>query len=221
MKKSISTILTAAIMLSITACTQSNVTTDSRTNDLNSMIVSEMDEYIISSRVTSANVVAANIRNLINNFLADADAYGYGMKAEKNIIDTLDIQINDGIWTVSAGNAECYNSNGNNKVIWGAEGKGSYGEDKNGVMSAEKILAIQLANALPDIKNGAAALSMVGGICCAVAFSDEKNTKLVAQTDYPAFSDGKFPDMFAWNGKNNGVTSAGTVVGTSPVVPLG
>lgn len=189
-----------------------------------SMNADAVGDHITSSRVTSANSTAHMIKNNIDVFLVNADVERYGMKMGNSIVQECDITIYDYKWEVSAFTPSNFKEG--SSMSFGTVGYGSADMSKDGVSSAETLLAIELAKMFPDIKSGSAHVVMCGGKTTGVAYTDNKNTPLNVGTDCPGIvvdANGvtKFAETFSWDGKTQGVTSGGLIVGTAPMVDLG
>ncbi len=194
---------------------------------LAAILVPTMLNYVTNSRVTSANSTAASIKNNIDTFLTDADTAGYGMKQGTNF-SQLTITITPGAagavpsWSVAAATNATTAFKGTGK--WGtASGAVDVTTNKAAGDSAEKLLAIELCKLFPEIEQGAIFASLAGGKCMAVAYTADANA--LAATDYPAIvaTTGKWDETagFDWDGKTDGVSDSGIIVGTAPAYVLG
>ncbi len=186
---------------------------------LAAILIPTMLGFVTSSRVTSANSTAASIKNQVDTFLTSADTAGYGMKQGSTILQTFDVTINAGTWSVSAATATNFKTG--STITWGVAGTGTTGATKVGVTGAETLLAINLADLFPEITNGSIAISLKGGKCVAVAYTADQNSAMTAGTEYPTLTAGEFPAIFAWDNSTAGISSTGIIVGTAPVVALG
>ncbi len=192
---------------------------------LAAILVPTMLGMVTKSRVTSADSTAASIDTQIDNFLTDADTAGYGMLKDATKIDTITITVAtaSGVttWTVAGLTPANYKSNGT--YTWTATNSGTPGETKVGVTDPAKLLAIHLADAFPDMKNGSIAAVLKGGSNCnAVAYTADTSSALTVTTDYPTVgADGTFPAIFEWDTHTAGISTSGFVVGTAPKVELG
>lgn len=190
---------------------------------LAAILVPTMLGYVTSSRVTSANTTAASIKNNIDSFLTNADTAGYGMKQSSSNTDTINILVTTTAgalpsWSVDAADPDHFKTG--SSIEWGNDGTGNKDATKSGVDSAEKLLAIELANLFPEIKNAAITVVICGGKCTAVAYTADQNTA-IATTDMPTITDGAFEATFEWDTKTAGVAPSGIIVGTAPAIPIG
>lgn len=188
---------------------------------LAAILVPTMLGFVTSSQVTSKNSTAASIQKSVNEFLTSADTNGYGMKQSNTAIDSIDILVTGSAWSTGAA-ATAANFKAGSSVKWGvAAGAGAKANDtKVGVTSAEQLLCIELANLFPSLKEAAIHIELKGGVCTAVAYTEDQSTA-IATTDMPAITNGEFGSTFAWDTKTAGIAPSGITVGTSPVVPLG
>ncbi len=192
---------------------------------LAAILIPTMLGYVTSSRVTSANSTAASIKNNVDSFLTACDTNGYGMKQGATVLQQLTLTItntsNVPTWTCTAATTGNFKSGG--ALTWGTAASGvTLASAKNTAASPEALLAIELCNLFPELKQGSILVSLAGGKCVAVAYTADQNTALTDGTHYPTLaSDGKFPTTFAWDTKTAGVSSDGLIVGTAPVVALG
>ena len=192
---------------------------------LAAILVPTMLGYVTSSRVTSANTTAASIKNNIDSFLTNADTAGYGMKQSSSNTDTINILVKTKTdsgalpsWNVDAADGSHFKTG--SSIQWGNDGTGNKDDTKASVDSAEKLLAIELANLFPEIKNAAITVVICGGKCTAVAYTADQNTA-IATTDMPTITNGAFEATFEWDTKTAGVAPSGIIVGTAPAIPIG
>lgn len=185
---------------------------------LAAILVPVMTNYVTSSQVTSSNSTAAGIQKQVDVFLSNADTAGYGMNKSGTNIDKLTVTVYQGTWTVTSGGSGRYDSGAG--FTW-TSGSGDSDSTKIGIKDACGLLAINLANALPEVYNASVVVSLKGGKCVAVAYCDELATGLTEGVHYPMLVNGEFPVSFTWNRANAGVSGDGYVVGTAPVVLLG
>lgn len=199
---------------------------------LAAILIPTMLGFVTSSRVTSANTTAAEIKKNIDNFLTDADTAGYGMLKGSAQNATLTITVTNGTWTVTNSDAAKF-KNGAGKT-WAGSGTGSTGGTKVSVVAPESLLAISLADLFPEVKTAAIVAYVEAGKAIAVAYTADTdaqtgNPGFVAGTDFPGITAGTAsatggwtdPDKFSWDNSTAGVSASGLIVGTAPVVALG
>lgn len=178
-------------------------------------LADSMKGYTTASKITSADSTAASIKNNIDCFLTEADTNGYGMKMGSSMRSIGTVAVRDGVWEVKLSDISCFKNRDN--YTWTDTGRGSAGDSKSGVTSPTSMLAIDLANLFPDVKNADIVFSLVGGDCKSVAYS-EGTQGILLGTDCPNITEnGNWQNYsFPWDGKNAGVTGSGRIVGTSP-----
>ena len=170
--------------------------------------------YAQSSRVTSANSTAANVKKFINNYLTTADSKDYGMKPSSDSETEVEIIVTNKNWTVTVGDHTMFLSG---DLSWDGNGAGKFGDTISSVTSAEDELAIQLANALPDIDKAYIKCYFQAGSCKYLYITTDTN----AEITMPEFSDSCWEDkMYVWDGHAQGINSDGFVVGTAPQLAL-
>lgn len=189
---------------------------------LAAILVPTMLGYVTSSQVTSADTTAASIENSIDNFLTTADTQGYGMKQSSSATLLITGSVDaSGKWSISL------NGNGafKNSAKWDTTTASGVSPNQ-AKTSADNVtlLAIELANLFPSLKNACFEASCVGGDCVAVWYTADtsavSNVKDLAKGKY--LTSGKWSsEKFAWDGNTAGISSDGYTVGTSPKLQLG
>lgn len=187
---------------------------------LAAILVPTMLGYVTSSRVTSVNSTAASVQKTVNTFLTDADTSGYGMKQANGALSAMDITISNGTWTPTVATNSGTAFKTGSTISWGGASAVSANVSKTGIKNAETLLAIELANLFPSLKNGAIHIEMKAGTCTAVAYTEDQSSS-IATTDMPSITSGEFSAAFSWDGKTAGVAPSGILIGTAPAVPLG
>lgn len=177
--------------------------------------------FVVSSRVTSANSTASDIKKSVCAFLTQAEADGWGMARNSGNSCVMFLEI-DGSkqWSCTAATAAFTR---HNTVTWGTAASGITSQtDTSSLTTGEARLCANLSARLPEVQSASVMISLYNGTCSAVAFStDAGGTRLVSGVDYPALSGGMFPDKFSWDNRKAGITSTGIIVGTAPAVNLG
>ncbi len=167
------------------------------------------EKVITPMAVTSANSTAASIQNVINSFLADCDANGYGMNYYNAI--EITISVNDGIWTVTNNYTDAFN---NGSFSWQGSGLGYAGATRSHATSAEELLAIELCELFPTTEYAYIKAYLNKAECAAVVFVDDVSTM---PAGIPEWWDFEY-DNFKWSGIMPGTTAEYLIVGTSPVL---
>ncbi|MDE7398169.1 MAG: prepilin-type N-terminal cleavage/methylation domain-containing protein [Oscillospiraceae bacterium] len=193
---------------------------------LAAILVPTLLGVVTKSRVTSADSTAKSIRDVITEFLTDADTAGYGMKSSSSTTQTLSIKVDAGKWSVDAADAGNFKKGNGTDIEWGtAASSVDTSTSLSGNKSAEKLLASKLANRFPDMKTASIAASLRGDAnCVAVAYTADVGTGITFGTNLPQLgSNGEWDStVYEWDGKNAGISPTdGYIVGTSPKVEIG
>lgn len=188
---------------------------------LAAILVPTMLGMVTKSRVTTANSTAASIQKSTNAFFVQADASGYGMRP--GVYDEFKIRVYDNAgvitWECSAGTSNHFFSSNGTKIVWGNTGTFQAGSSLAGVTGGESRLCAYLYDAFPDIKQAAIIIVVSSGKCTLTAFTEEINT-ILPTTEYPNPVNGMPPASYVWNGKTEGISPGGIIVGTAPAIPM-
>jgi type IV pilus assembly protein PilA len=184
---------------------------------LAAILIPVMLGYVTQSHVSNMNTTASKLREHVTFFLTKADSEGYGMVLSRSAICDMTIVIDNGVWKVTNDNKECFVKYYSTK--WTGSGSGTADGDGSGSDVAEDRLATYLATTFMGYNYGFIKLRLIGGACTALYCTNEQNMIVPGM---PAFGDeqGWEVDEFPWNGRDQGVTEDGIVVGTSPVINI-
>lgn len=191
---------------------------------LAAILVPTMLGYVTSSQVTSADTTAASIEDSIDNFLTSADTQGYGMKQSSSATILITGSVDaSGKWSIEL-NKDA-DSAFKDSAKWSTL-KASDVLPNQPKTSANNVtlLAIELANLFPSLKNACFEASCVGGDCVAVWYTADtsKGGEVKDLTGGKNLTNGKWKgENFAWDGNTAGISSDGYIVGTSPKLQLG
>ena len=185
---------------------------------LAAILIPTMIGYVTRSHVGSANSTAGKMRDNVSYFMTQAGSDGYGMFLSRTAVCDVDIAVTNGNWSLDTSDKTVFLQKFNTK--WTGHGESRADEQKMGSANAEERLACQLANAFPELENGYVRFRLVGGVCFALYFVNGQNTPVA---NFPGFDTTAGWDVqtFAWDGSDQGVTSDGLIVGTSPILPIG
>ena len=188
---------------------------------LAAILIPTMLGMVTKSRVTTANSTAASMQKSANAFFVSADAAGYGMRPGVYEVLKMRVYDNAGIitWECSAGTKNNFFSSNGTKIVWGNTGTYKAGDDIAGITSGESRLCAYLYDAFPDIKQAAIVVVVNSGKCTLAVYTGELNT-LMPDSEYPNAVNGMPPASFIWNGKTEGISPDGMIVGTAPAIPL-
>ncbi|MGN1119998.1 MAG: prepilin-type N-terminal cleavage/methylation domain-containing protein [Oscillospiraceae bacterium] len=184
---------------------------------LAAILVPTMLGWVLSSRVQSVNSTAASIRKTLTNFMTAADTQGYGILLGGTHVSELSFKIDEnGLWTLTNSDPAAFSGRGSYE--WEGSGSGIANQDKSQADNAETLLCIELANALPNLRDACVWSYVSGNGCRFVCYCTETG-------EYDA---GYFPTAedfengtFSWNATTAGVTTEGVIVGTAPILTLG
>lgn len=177
--------------------------------------------YMQRSRVNVMNSNANELRKQINYFLTQAAVDGYGMKETSSIYCEPTISIANGYWTLTTAPDMDISTVFNNSNIYswtGAATIATGSDDRFQATTADEMFVRTLANLYHDLKVGYITFRLEGGKCSALYYTTEQSGVV---SEMPAFAAGGWSvDEFAWDNYDQGVTTNGIIVGTSPVLQL-
>ncbi len=205
-------LISAALLCS---CAQ-NSSSDAAQQNMNAIMdatMGDMNHYVTSSKVTSANSTAASIKNQFNNFLTSCDTMACGMKRDGSC--TISITIIDGVWTASFSDTDCFQASGD--YCWENDGAGSKcGDSKSDTKNFVTRLEIEFADLFPDLQNGYVGAYLEGGRPMFVYYTGDA-TRAIPELD-AVLSSEDTRIGFAWASGTNGISQEGLIVGTSPIL---
>ena len=185
---------------------------------LAAILIPAMLGYVIKARISNANTAAGKIRDSVSYFLLKADADGYGMFVSRSAVCDAKITIINGTWFVNITDKN---------VFWnkyGAKWQGSGHADADTASAessncGEERFAYFLASNFPHINEGYIKMRLIGGACTCLYFTQEQTTEVTEMPEFGGYT-GWADEEFEWNGSNQGITSGGIIVGTSPLLGL-
>ena len=182
---------------------------------LAAILVPTLLGYALNAKVTSANSTASNLRKTINSYLTEVDGIGYGMRTTEQSVTDGEISVVNGVWTLTITDFSWFNTD---PIPWDGTGvcNGSY-ERVTGD-SAEDELVKRIAASLPDVDTAFIRFNLKSGNCNALYMTTETDSDV---TMLAFDSDGWSADFYSWDSNNQGVSSEGFIVGTSPVLIMG
>ena len=227
--KKVSAITVAALLIcGLAGCGSKNAGSNT---DPSSNISNELDQqtnsvsavsfrsYPIIPDVKAANKIAADAKKFFDEFLADADSKGYGIKPGNGEIYTVDFRVVDGVWDCDS------NINDHSGTIGWCGGADDITADtpEDKAEYAEEILSIGFAKEFLDLKNAMFSFIVTDGKCAGAVYSGI--SEIEAEFDFfdPIALGGKFPESFGWSGGEQGLVmydGKKLAVGTSPVVKM-
>ncbi|MBP3857578.1 MAG: DUF5021 domain-containing protein [Ruminiclostridium sp.] len=194
---------------------------------LAAILIPTMLNYVTSSRVTSADTTASEIKKTIDNFLTEADTLGYGMLLSSSAKCSVKGECDSsGKWTLTIGAGAGLTSDGTTGIAafktkkgigeWKASASIEHGKTRvDAKDDATAQLAWKLMDAFPDVKGVSFGAYLEGGKTMYVAYTadSDKADFSVELKDFKAGSS-------EWNKATAGVDSKGYIVGTAPKLPI-
>ena len=183
---------------------------------LAAILIPTMIGYSVQAQVTSANTTASKIQKTITCFLTEADTSGYGFRLAAGNYCHGEITVNGSLWTVTITEGDV-NTVFNSKQI-SLQGTGSgRNSDSKITDCAERLLAITLADTMPEVETAKMGFRIEGGTCRACYYTGDTSGTVTV----PPFGAGGWStSTFAWNNSVAGISTEGFIVGTSPAVVL-
>ncbi|MGN0657124.1 MAG: type II secretion system protein [Ruminiclostridium sp.] len=183
---------------------------------LAAILIPTMIGYTIQAQVTSANTTASKIQKTITCFLTEADVNGYGFKLAAGNYCHGEITVAGSLWTVTITEGNVNNVFNSKKISWQGTGSGRR-DDSKLTDCAEQLLAITLADSLPEVETAKIGFRLEGGTCRACYYTGDTSGTVTV----PPFGAGGWSTpTFAWNNNAAGISAEGFIVGTSPAVVL-
>lgn len=180
------------------------------------IVVPTVLKYVTEAKVTSANSTTANLRQLVNNYLVEADGQRYGMRTGISIETEIEIVVSGGTWKLTVADPTLFNGFDNH--IWDGSGTATYGVPFNpgaSGVSSEDELVYQMSCDFSDLETAYIKMHLKSGNCNAAYFTAETNTGVTMQT----FALGGWSaPSYQWDTKTEGICAEGFIVGTSPVL---
>ncbi len=199
-KRTMAALLAAAMMISFSAC-------KAEPNDDEEEVTAESDEAeSLSTRLAFADSSASTIMSELTTILTRMDAEKSGMKMSSTSLITITVE--DGVWKVTNGTPDSFRSN---MYTWNGSGSSDSGSEDG----AEDFMAAQLADRMPNVKSAGISAWFESGSCLAVSFTVDSSTP-DSQVTGNMGEGGWLETEFEWDGKVEGVSTDGNVVGTSP-----
>lgn len=197
------------------SCSQSS-TSDHAQQNMQAIMgatIGDMNDYVTSSKVTSANSTAASMKNTINSFLTDCDTKACGMKRNESC--TVSVTIIDGMWTASFSDTSCFQSFGD--YFWENDSEGAKaGDSKADVKNFISRLEIEFTDLYPELHNGYVRAYLDGGRTMFVYFTEDTNGP-VPELDAVLGSE-EARASFTWASGTEGISREGYIVGTAPIL---
>ncbi|MGN0670052.1 MAG: DUF5021 domain-containing protein [Oscillospiraceae bacterium] len=191
-KKILCSIALAAMLLTLTAC--------GNQSEQSSAGSSVVDGYDLQSKITSADILASEIKTQAKEFLIKADNDGHALKGTEELA-VLGCRVDDGKWNVSVSDNIQFGENGD-KWRW-------TGDDKSSCFDSF------MADVMSDFKQGYVEIYIKYGNIIGVATVNSGSSSDIPEAlrDENTWSDS---GEINWQGGKAGVGENGVVIGTSP-----
>lgn len=194
---------------------------------LAAILIPVMMGFATSAQVTSADTTAASIEDLIENYLVECDAEGYGMRRAVASATTVIVTVSNSTWTVSVTDPSVFDSS--NTVSWASAGTAMTSSDTEMAQaaSAQNLLALKLLNSFPEIEAGYIWIAMRAGDVEALYYNPVNANVPELETTYngaqlTATADVNWAKKVSlWNSQTEGISPSGYAIGTSPKLALG
>ncbi|MBR5090350.1 MAG: DUF5021 domain-containing protein [Ruminiclostridium sp.] len=195
---------------------------------LAAILIPTMLNYVTSSRVTSADSTAAEIKKTIDNFLTEADTLGYGMLLSSSAVCSIYGGCDsNGDWTINVGAGSDINAEAGSgtDAFKSKSGIGEWGSDGSATHSSTRVdagdnataqLAWKLKDAFPDVKSVSFGSYLEGGKTLYVAYTADTEDAGDIDVSLDDFQSGSS----AWNNATAGVSENGYIIGTAPKLPI-
>ncbi len=194
---------------------------------LAAILVPALLNYTTSSHVTSANSTAASFKGLVERFLTECDAKGYGMKQASASATFITVTVTNSTWTVAVADTNCFKDGDVTK--WSTAGTAMTASDTMAAQmsNAQNVLALNMLNEFPELETAYIWLAVHKGSVDALYYSADGVSEPMLETTYSngvlnATADVDWRQgLCVWDDNNAGVTASGHIIGTSPKLSLG
>ncbi len=194
---------------------------------LAAILVPVLIGYTTNSHVTSANSTAASFKGIVERFLTECDAKGYGMKLSSTAASTVTVTIANGAWTVTVNDVTSFKDGDVTK--WSTTGTTVTAADTMAANmgNAQNVLALHMLNEFPELQTGYIWFAVRKGTVEALYFNPGGVSESQLEATYSngvlsATADVDWEKgVCKWDNNNAGVAASGHIVGTCPALSLG
>ena len=194
---------------------------------LAAILVPALLNYTTSSHVTSADSTAASFKGIVERFLTECDAKGYGMKQSSTAASTITVTVSNSTWTVSVNDTSSFKDGDVTK--WSAAGTAMTDADtmSSQMSNAQNVLALHMLNEFPELETAYIWMAVHKGTVEALYYSPDGVSQSMLETTYSNGVLSSTTDvdwkqgLCVWDNNNAGVTTIGHVIGTAPKLTLG
>ena len=195
---------------------------------LAAILIPTMLGYVTQSKVTSANTTASSIKNEIDAFLTQCDTNGYGMKKSTDYTSILKFTCtgttSGTTWKLDVSNdTTAFNTHGKSWAATYTTPAAPTDAQVTGIKGGTDvtaILALDLKQLFPEVKDGLVYAALCGGKCIGVIYTAETNSPSAIFTAVGNWSGVKaWPAGYGWDDATAGIDD-GNIVGSAPVLQV-
>lgn len=121
------------------------------------------------------------IKNVIAVALTKLDTLRSGMKYDSNAEQIFDITVDNGTWSCSAADPDNFSES--DSMTWGSAGTANASTQKEDIKNGESFLCYELCSLMPDLKNASMQITLCGGRCTSVVFTENEGLAHNDDTD--------------------------------------
>lgn len=194
---------------------------------LAAILVPTLIGYTTSAHVTSVNSTAASMEDLVERFLTECDGKGYGMEQASTSTSIITVTVTNSNWTVAVSDTSSFKDGDITK--WSTAGTAMSASDNmaSQMASAQNMLALQMCHDFPEIETAYIWMAVRKGSVDALYYNPDGVAVTELETTYSGAALSPTADVdwktkvCKWDNNNAGVTTSGSIVGTSPKLALG
>lgn len=112
------------------------------------------------------------IKNGITVALTKLDTLRSGMKYDSNAEQILDIAVVNSTWSCSAADPDNFTES--DSMTWGSAGTANASTQKEDIKNGESFICYELCSLMPDLKSTSMQVTLCGGRCTSVVFTENE-----------------------------------------------
>lgn len=194
---------------------------------LAAVLVPALMGYTTSSHVSSANSTAASFEGIVERFLTECDAKGYGMKPGAASASIITVTVTNRAWTVAVTDTTSFKDSDTTK--WSTAGTAMTSNDTmaSQMANAQNVLALHMLSEFPDLETAYIWMAVRKGSVEALYYSADGVSEPQLESTYNSgvLSASNYVDwgkqLCQWDNNNAGVSTSGRIIGTCPQLSLG
>lgn len=121
------------------------------------------------------------IKNNMTMALVELDTLRSGMRYDSNVEQIFDITVDNGTWSCSAADPDNFSES--DSMTWGSAGTANASTQKEDIKNGESFLCYKLCSSMPDLKNASIKITLCGGFCTSVVFTENESSAHNADTE--------------------------------------